>query len=95
MDGMRWSRNFACEAISGWTAIARLEFFQRYGEDFGVDLTRTQGRLAVLFLARTRRDKPGNKARLVAGISAWLLQAILFPHLSTFFGLVTAAGFMP
>ena len=76
----------------GLDGDSAVEFFQRYGEDFGVDLSELKAAWRFYFSPERAAISTGTKFAMVAGLSAWLLQAMLFPQISTFFGLVTATA---
>jgi acyl carrier protein len=92
IDGDEIQMNYRLRSDLGLDGDSAVEFFQRYGEDFGVDLTELKAAWQFYFSPERAAISRGTKFAIVAGISAWLLQAMLFPQLSTFFGLVTAAG---
>jgi hypothetical protein len=92
IDGDEISMLFRLRSDLGMDGDNAVEFFQRYGDDFGVDLTELKAAWRFYFGPERPALSRGTKLALIAGVSAWMLQAILYPQLSTFFGLVTAAG---
>lgn len=92
IDGDEIQMNYRLRSDLGLDGNSAVEFFQRYGEDFSVDLTELKAAWQFYFSPERAAISRGTKFALVAGASAWLLQAMLFPQISTFFGLVTAAG---
>jgi hypothetical protein len=92
VDGDEISMHFRLRSDLGMDGDNAVEFFQRYGDDFGVDLTELKAAWQFYFGPERPALSRGTKLALIAGISAWLLQAILYPQLSTFFALVTAAA---
>ncbi len=92
MDGDEISMHFRLRSDLDLDGDSAVEFFQRYGDDFKVDLTELKAAWRFYFGPERPALSRGTKLALIAGASAWLLQAMLYPQLSTFFGLVTAVA---
>jgi acyl carrier protein len=92
MDSDEISMNFRLRSDLGMDGDDAVEFFDRYAEDFGVDLHELKAGWQFYFGPERAALSRGTKLAMIAGVSAWLIQAMLYPQLSTFFALVTAAA---